>query len=637
MNERLYSLSRVGCADRDSNSMDTVARSRTMGNRRAFDILLEAQSYWGAMSRFRRERERNKRYTYGDQWGDVITVDGKTMTEEQYIVEQGSIPLKNNQIRRLVTSVLGVYRSQAKEPTCIARDRQEQKLGEVMTVALQYNMDLNRMDEVLARTMQEFLISGFAVHRLWYGYRNDKLDCWTDYVQPNNFFMDSNMRDFRGWDVSMLGEVHDVSFGELVGQFATSHEDYERLEEIYRNAADRELMGRMMNEFGYSRPENYDFLFSSEPGRCRVIEVWRKEQKPRWRCHDWNSGDVYKIEMSDYAEMVEAVNADRLRRGAEAGMDSADIPLIEAEWFIDNYWYYYYLSPFGDILAEGETPYEHRSHPYVFAAYPFIDGEVHSFVGDVIDQQRYTNRLITLYDWIMRASAKGVLMFPEDSLPDNMSIEEIADEWTRFNGMIFYKAKAGISAPQQVSANSTQIGINELLNLQLKFFEDISGVSGALQGKAGFSGMSAALYNQQTQNATTSLLDLLESFGAFSRDVAMKTVKNIQQFYDDNRVLNISGKTLVYDPQRIKDTEFDLSIMESTQTPVYRQLANEILMELWRAQAITVEQLLQNGTFPFADDLLQSIATQKQEMAEQQAAMEAQQGQVGNEELGVMS
>jgi len=50
------------------------------------------------------------------------------------------------------------------------------------------------------------------------------------------------------------------------------------------------------------------------------------------------------------------------------------------------------LSPFGDILDEGEIPYEHKSHPYVFKAYPFIDGEIHSFVSDVIDQQRYTNR-----------------------------------------------------------------------------------------------------------------------------------------------------------------------------------------------------------------------------------------------------
>lgn len=60
---------------------------------------------------------------------------------------------------------------------------------------------------------------------------------------------------------------------------------------------------------------------------------------------------------------------------------------------MDSCWYYNYLTPFGDILREGETPYDHKSNPYVFKAYPFIDGEVHSFVGDVIDQQRYSSSM----------------------------------------------------------------------------------------------------------------------------------------------------------------------------------------------------------------------------------------------------
>ena len=303
------------------------------------------------------------------------------------------------------------------------------------------------------------------------------------------------------------------------------------------------------------------------------------------------------------------------------GIPENDVPLIEATWFIDDYWYFYYLSPFGDILAEGETPYEHGSHPYVFKAYPFIDCEIHSFVADVIDQQRYTNRLITLYDWIMRASAKGVLMMPEDSKPDSMSMEDIASEWASFNGIILYKPSKYGKVPEQVSANSTNIGISELLNLQLKFFEDISGVNGALQGKPGFSGESAAHFNQQTQNATMSLLDILETFSSFVIDGAHKDVKNIQQFYNSKRIINIAGKSganIVYDPKKIRDVEFDFSITESTATPAYRMFANDFLMQLYQTQAISVEQLLEFGSFPFAKDLLQSIKSQKEQMEQGQ-------------------
>ena len=130
-------------------------------------------------------------------------------------------------------------------------------------------------------------------------------------------------------------------------------------------------------------------------------------------------------------------------------------------------------------------------------------------------------------------------------------------------------------------------------------------------------GMSAALYNQQTQNATTSLLDLLDTFSEFVRDAAYKDVKNIQQFYDRKRVFNISGRAgaqVEYDPNKIRDVEFDLSIVPSTATPAYRAMANDFLMQLWQQQAISLEQLLQAGNFPFADELLQSLQSQKEQL-----------------------
>lgn len=606
--DKLLSLNKV----RPTKKIDSIKESKQWGKRRAFDVLLQAQQYWFNMESFRRTRERNKRYAFGDQWKDYVTVEGIVMTEEEYIRQQGNVPLKNNLIHRLVRNVMGVYRGQSKEPTCYARDRDEQQLGETMSVILQCNAQVNRRNEIDARTFQDFLIGGLAIHRKWFGWRNDKLDCWTDYVNPNNFFIDSNMRDFRGWDVSFLGEIHDISFEALCSQFAESPQDYTRLAEIYRNAQDKDALSLVYNEFGNSELRNFDFLHPNSSSLCRVIEVWRKESKARYRCHDYNNGDVYKVDIEDYKTMVADVNQERIRMGRENGMSLEDIPLIEATWFIDDYWYFYYLTPFGDILKEGETPYEHKSHPYVFKAYPYIDGEIHAFVADVIDQQRYTNRLITLYDWIMRASAKGVLLFPEECLPTNMNINDIADEWSRFNGVIAIKTKGTATIPQQIANNSTNIGITELLNLQLKFFEDISGVNGALQGKPGYSGMSASLYNQQTQNSTTSLLDLLDSFSMFIVDGAYKDVKNMQQFYDTKRVFNIAGKNSVieYDPRKIRDVEFDLSIVESTSTPAYRQMANDFLMEIWKSGQISLEQFLQHGNFPFADELLQNIQSQ---------------------------
>lgn len=614
---KLISLSRVTPSD---NGIDSIKEQQSLGDSRALTVLMEAQRAWDNMAKFRGERERNKRYTYGEQWDDVISVDGICMTEEEYIKSQGNVPLKNNIIRRLVRTILGVYRGQSKEPTCTARDRDEQKIGETMSTILQCNMQLNRMNDMYARTMEEFLISGFAVHRKWFGWRNGKCDCWTDYVQPYNFFIDANMRDFRGWDVSLLGEIHDISFETLCRQFAETPEEFTKLRNLYAPATIRGANGTSYDYFGRPLQNIKSFLFPKNTSLCRVIEIWRKETKPRYRCHDYNNGSIYKIDVEDYEEIVTKENRQRLQEGLALGMNEDDIPLIKAKWFVDDFWYYYYLTPTGEILKEGETPFAHGEHPYVFKAYPFIDGEIHSFVSDIIDQQRYINRLITLNDWIMRASAKGVLLFPEDCLPKGMALNDIADEWSRFNGVIVIK-KGAKQIPQQIANNSTNIGIGELLQLQLKLVEDISGVHGALQGKPGYSTTSGSLYAQQAQNATTTLLDLLETFSTFVIDGAYKDVKNMQQYYDSKRIFNIAGKSstqVEYDPKKISDVEFDLSIIESTTTPAYRQMANEFLMQIWQSNQISLEQLLEFGDFPFADELLQNLQSQKEQLQQGQ-------------------
>ena len=479
------------------------------------------------------------------------------------------------------------------------------------------------MGELYARGLEEYMISGLVVHKKWYGWNNQsQLDCWTRDVKPDLFIVDNKMKDFRTWDVSFIGEIHDMRRQEVCSRFAKSPADYNRIMEIYHNARDVRYLSYTAKEFGYSQLDDTDFLVPDNPSMCRVIEVWRREMKPRYHCVDYNTGDPFICEIEDWKELVGDVNTERLALAKEEGMPVEEVPLIKYEWALDEYWYYYFVAPTGEILDEGETPYEHKSHPYVFRAYPFIDGEIHSFVSDVIDQQRYTNRLITMYDWIMKASAKGVLLFPEDCLPDGYDINDIADEWARFNGVIMVaKRKENAAMPQQIANNATNIGISELLNLQLKFFEDISGVHGAIQGQTANSGVSGALYAQQSQNATISLLDLLDSYSAFIKACAFKDVKMIQQFYDERRVVSIAGRSgtqLVYEPNRIRDVEFDLNIAESTSTPVYRQMANEFLLEIWRSGQINLKQMLENGDFPFSDDLLQSIQGQEEAIAQGQ-------------------
>lgn len=606
--------------------MDSVRELNKQSEPRyAKSILDQAHKCWDDLYNFRKYRERNKQYCFGNQWGDTITTEyGKDMTEEEYIISQGSVPLKNNLIRRLVRTVNGVWRNQNQEPTVSAVNRDEQALGETMSVTLQVNWRRNKLNNVLGRILDEFLISGIAVSKETVSWYNGSKDCYTTIPDANYLFFNGGLTDVRLWDLNLIGEIHDLQFNDLCEQFATSPAEFKRLSDIYGTLR-RENYAMQDSDtlnFGNKLLTSTDFLYPSNPARCRVIEVWTKERKPRLRVHDVLNARYYVAEITE-RKQIDRENNDMIAEAVAQGMAIDEVPVSTYEWFIDSYWYYRFLTPDGEILKEGESPYKHREHPYTLTIYPMIDGEAHSFVADVIDQQRYVNRLITLNDWVVRSSAKGLMIYPEDALPDNMSLEEVQAEAAKPNGFMLYKPSVTNpnAVPMQLANNSTNIGISELLHLQLSLMEDITGVTGALQGKQAYSGISGSLYAQQQQQASNSLLDLLETFSAFVRDTALKKVYNIQQTYDDKRILSIVGKsgTVTYDPEQMEDVQFDLAIVDSQQTPVYRAIMNDYLMQFLQLGQIGVKELLEVGDFPFADRLLEIINQREQQMQQGQA------------------
>lgn len=588
-----------------------------------YPVLLQAQKAWEEIDPFRHKRKRNRNYTYGKQWNDLIKLpDGRVMSEEEYIRQQGKVPLKNNLIRQMVKSVLGQFRNNQTQPVCVARDREEQNLGELMSAAVQYAYQHNRLQELDNRTMEEFLISGICFQKIGYGFRRGKSDVWVDEVNPNRIFFNA-MEDSRHWDCTLIGELHDMPIAEVISRFSFgSRERAVQLRHIYTEA-DNDTVRHNFENLTTRAIDRLDFYMPSSPELCRVIEVWKLESQEVLNCHDFRSGEYYNLPVSE-AEAVEKENKARRQAARQAGIPDEAVALIETEWGVTQTWRYRFFSPLGDLLDEGDTPYWHGEHPYVFKLYPLIDGEVHAFVEDVIDQQRYINRLITMIDFIMGSSAKGVLLFPEDQIPDGMTIDDIADEWTKYNGIILFRPRPGSPMPQQIAVNATQVGAYEMLSLQMRLFEDISGVHGAMQGKAAPAGTPSSLYSQQIQYSSTNLLDLFESFKTFREDRDIKIMKTIQQFYTDSRYRTIAGNSCgkdasTYTPEEVRNTEFDLSIAETLSTPALRMASNEFLMELFRGGKISLEMLLQNGAFPFADKLLQSLKQSQTEQMQAQA------------------
>lgn len=179
----------------------------------------------------------------------------------------------------------------------------------------------------------------------------------------------------------------------------------------------------------------------------------------------------------------------------------------------------------GHCLAHYASPYGHRSHPFVIKLYPLTDGEVHSFVEDIIDQQKYINRLITLIDHVMGASAKGVLLFPDTALPEGFTWNDLKRIWRSTDGILPYAEGCCSNLPQQIASNNTNIGAYELLSLQMRLVEEISGMGSVLQGNAAGTRQGAQLYERQVENATIALADIFETFNTFRhlRDAKLRT------------------------------------------------------------------------------------------------------------------
>jgi hypothetical protein len=603
----------------------TVSTGRDLPGKN-HQVLMDAFNAWQGLENFRLTAERNKMYTFEDQWSDKVKTRKGWITERESILNEGNIPIQNNRIRSILRSIVGVFQSSQTEPVCISRDRDEQDKGEIMSATLQYIYQLNKLWGLDSFNLQYFLVTGLAAFRSTFGWRNGKMDVWTDVVNYNHIFFDNHMTDPRHWDCHLVGQIYDCGIYELMAQFADgSKEKADRIRRIYRYCDTDMTMTYLESNLTVDTKQHLNFFIPKDNTRCRVIEVWKKESKERLLVHDHLTGDYYKVETGEETKIF-AENTKRIKEQMAAGVAPEDMKLIKHQWFIDNYWYYYYLSPTGDVLKEGETPFWHESHPYTFKVYPFFDGRVYPFVSGFIDQQRYINRLIMLQDFITRSSAKGVLAIHEDSIPDGYTIKDFTDEWAVFNGVILYKGKPGVPMPQQIVSHTTQLGVTDMLSIQLKLLEDVSGVQGALQGRQPQSGTPAALYAQQVQNSATSLTELFESYRELREERDTKNMKLIQQFYTEPRYINITGKNArpgatLYNPNVVRNAEFDLALTESTSTPAYRQGMNNFLMQLFQMGQITLSELLENGAFPFADKLLQTVNARQMEMQQGEGNM----------------
>lgn len=435
-----------------------------------------ARGAWLALAPMRSRRRRLKAFTYGRQWGDTtLTTDGRRISEAQKLAEEGRTPVTNNIIRQMVKSIIGRYRYM-----CGAAgdgDLAGARVGADLTAA--------SVSETDARALEEFLISGMAVQRIE-GNRVEN-------VSPERFFYHEFM-DGDGSDLRLAGILRDMTVADVLERFAGG--DVRRARELKRVLAAERAAPDI-----WPRGDDGSFDMPRLTQSCRVVELWRLIRREALMVTDPFTGET-RAESADALERLEGINRARAECGTEP---------LRWEYRVDGQWECEWLTPRGAVLGRARA----ERCPVALKFYPLIDGEVHSLVEDVVDQQKYVNRLVSLLDHIISSSAKGVLLYPADQLPEGFTWRDLRRIWANPMGILPFRRTSKTMTPMQVNGGGNAgAGAADMLKMQLQLFDEISGATGALRGRSA-SATGEGMLRAELENATVSMLDVLAAFRSF--------------------------------------------------------------------------------------------------------------------------
>lgn len=98
-----------------------------------------------------------------------------------------------------------------------------------------------------------------------------------------------------------------------------------------------------------------------------------------------------------------------------------------------------------------------------------------------------------------------------------------------------------------------------------------------------------------------------------------KLLKVLMQYYTTPRYVDINGKAVqetakYYEPSvRKYIVDFNMVVSNTTDTPVFRQIQDNLLTDLLKNGLITIDMFLENTSMPFAKRLKEQIRSMQEQ------------------------
>lgn len=518
----------------------------------------EINEDWNDQSEWRNQARRAYRYMHGKQWEHSEIEALKEANREWYVF---------NRIGPLVRWIAGEEIKNRREVKYRARSMDRGGVNEVYSAGAEFFRDEGGAERLESLALQDCLVCGL-------GYVEDRVDFMDDpdgtiifeRLDPFEVIPDRNASDDNLKDARRMTRAKRMTLAEAREFFPDFRDELLNASWFLGKDYDPEQGEKDADD---DTDDTFDHGEQAIDGNKMVTimecQYWKRERMVRF-AHGM-TGQV--LEMREDA--FEAL-ADRLGLGG---------PLSKHQRFLKKTYYRAFIGE--EILEQEMSPCQKGFTIKAITGYrDRMEGVWYGIVEPLIDPQRFTNRLITMSDHIVKTNAKGGVIYEKGMTDDPQEFErDYAASDTAIGVERLYNNQG---APMVIPKPSTQFPpvIQFLAEATGAAFDQVSGLNAESRGQADAM-VPASLAFQRRQTAMTVLQDIFDSFRAFRFMQGRTLLYAMNEYLADGRLIRLVGDAygrylpLLKQPDGVK---FDVVIDDAPSNPNEKERVWPIIQEM---------------------------------------------------------
>lgn len=527
-----------------------------------------------------------------------------TETDARELRDRGQVPLVYNVISTALNWVTGTQKRSRMDYKVLPRRKEDAKPAEAKTGLLKYLSDINRTPFARSKAFEDAAKVG--VGWLECGIEdNDTGDpVYSRYESWRYMLWDSTAKEDDITDARYITRTKWVDTDILTAMFparAQLIQESVDITQIYASGVEAE--GDEAMDAWEIAAEQSGLLHEPINGvtrpRVRVMEMWFRRPSNHYKM----IGGVFAGDSYDFSDAHDReILSGRAQLAKKPGMRMY-VALFTAKGFL---WF-------------GPSPYRHNRFPFtpIWANRRGRDGMPYGMIRGLRDIQFDVNKRASKALFIL--STNKTIM-DEDALPDDMSIDEFAEEVAKPDAII--RKKPGKQLEINVDRDLADAHL-AMLSRSIAMIQQSSGITDELMGRHTNATSGIAIQRRQDQGSTTTtnLFDKLR----FAMQVhGEKELSLVEQYYTKQKQFRITSMrgTPTYvmvnsglPKDDITRTKADFIISEADWHASIRQAAAEQLLQAMQALAPAAPQValamidlvVENMDIPNREEIVQRI------------------------------